>query len=145
MRDRDRYANTPTTAAFLDRNKPSYIGGLMEMVNARMYPFWGSLTEALRTGRPQNEIRDGGEDYFTALYADPDRLKQFLAAMTGFSVGTGHALAQKFPWDRYHTVVDIGTAQGGLPVQLALTHPHQGVRRSPSRRSAGRLRRDHRR
>ncbi len=123
-RDRDHYANTPTTDAFLDRNKPSYIGGLMEMANARMYPFWGSLTEALRTGRPQNETRDGGEDYFTVLYADPDRLEQFLAAMTGFSAGTGRALAQKFPWDRYHTVVDIGTAQGCLPVQLALTHPH---------------------
>jgi hypothetical protein len=44
--------------------------------------------------------------------------------MTGGSAGTGRALAERFPWDRYHTVIDIGTAQGCLPVQLALAHPH---------------------
>src|SRR6478672_12433881 len=49
------YANTPETDAFLDRRKPAYIGGILEMANARLYPFWGSLTEALKTGQPQNE------------------------------------------------------------------------------------------
>jgi hypothetical protein len=122
-RDHDLYRNTPSTGAFLDRRKPAYIGGLLEMANARLYPFWGSLTEALRTGQPQSEIK-GGEDLFTALYSDRARLEQFLAAMTGISTGTGRVLAEKFPWDRYHTVVDIGTAQGCLPVQLALAHPH---------------------
>jgi precorrin-6B methylase 2 len=122
-RDHDLYSNTPSAGAFLDRRKPAYIGGLLEMSNARLYPFWGSLTEALRTGQPQNEIK-GGEDLFTALYADPARLEQFLAAMTGISAGTVRVLAEKFPWDRYDTVVDIGTAQGCLPVQLALAHPH---------------------
>src|SRR5690349_1731590 len=39
------YANTPETALYLDRNKPSYIGGMLEMANARLYRFWGSLTE----------------------------------------------------------------------------------------------------
>ncbi len=122
-RDHDLYSNTPATDAFLDRRKPSYIGGLLEMQNTRLYQHWGSLTEALRTGQPQNEIK-GGEDLFTALYPDPAQLEQFLAAMTGISTGTGRALAKKFPWDRYQTVIDIGTAQGCLPVQLALAHPH---------------------
>jgi hypothetical protein len=31
-------------------NKPSYVGGVLEMANARLYSFWGSLTEALRIG-----------------------------------------------------------------------------------------------
>jgi hypothetical protein len=48
-----RYANTPETASFLDRKKPSYVGGILEMANSRLYPFWGGLTEALRTGKPQ--------------------------------------------------------------------------------------------
>jgi hypothetical protein len=48
------YANTPETDAFLDRAKPTYIGPYLEMVNARLYPFWGALTEALRSGQPQN-------------------------------------------------------------------------------------------
>jgi hypothetical protein len=122
-RDHGLYSNTPNAGAFLDRRKPSYIGGFLEMANARLYPFWGSLTEALRTGRPQNEVK-GGKDLFTTLYSDPVQLDQLLAAMTGISTGTARALAEKFPWDRYHTMVDIGTAQGCLPVQLALARPH---------------------
>jgi hypothetical protein len=118
-----RYANTPETDLFLDRAKPSYIGGLLEMVNQRLYPFWGGLTEALRTGQPQNEAKRG-ENFFTALYADPDRLAGFLQAMTSLSSGTAQALARKFPWAHYQTLVDVGTAQGGVPVQVALAHRH---------------------
>ena len=58
----DLYANTPQTDLFLDKGKPSYIGGLLEMANARLYPFWGSLTEALRTGDPRGRqgLAEGG-------------------------------------------------------------------------------------
>ncbi len=118
-----QYSNTPATDLFLDRTKPSYLGGILEMFNARLYGYWGSLTEALRTGVPQNEAKTGG-NFFTALYADPDRLRPFLHAMTGLSMGAARAIAQKFPWQRYQTFVDLGTAAGGLPVQLALAHPH---------------------
>src|SRR5688572_9083842 len=38
-----RYANTAATGLFLDRNKPSYVGGILEMANARLYRFWGDL------------------------------------------------------------------------------------------------------
>jgi hypothetical protein len=123
-RDGDQYANTPETDLFLDRAKPSYVGGLLEMANARLYGFWGSLTEAIRTGQPQNEAKGGEESFFTALYADPGRLEGFLRAMTGLSIGSAMAIANKFPRDRYETFVDVGTAQGGLPVQLALAHDH---------------------
>jgi hypothetical protein len=117
------YGNTAATDRFLDRDKPSYIGGILEMANARLYPFWGSLTEALRTGHPQNEAKVG-EDVFAAVYQDPEGLKQFLHAMTGISMGAALAIAEKFPWDRHHTVIDIGAAEGCLPAQLALRHAH---------------------
>jgi hypothetical protein len=117
------YANTPAADLFLDHNKPSYVGGMLEMANARLYPFWGSLTEALRTGHPQNEAKVG-QNFFAALYQDPERLRQFLHAMTGISMGAALAIAEKFPWDRYQTVVDVGAAEGCVPVQLALRHPH---------------------
>jgi cyclopropane fatty-acyl-phospholipid synthase-like methyltransferase len=108
---------------FLDKAKPSYIGGMLEMANTRLYPFWGSLTEALRTGRPQNEAKSGG-NFFEALYADPERLEGFLSAMTGLSLGAANAIAQKFSWKDYQTFIDIGGAQGGLSVQVAKAHPH---------------------
>ncbi|WP_410962873.1 methyltransferase, partial [Salmonella sp. SAL4446] len=76
-------------------------------------PYWGSLTEALRTGRPQNEAKSGG-NFFEALYADPQRLEHFLSAMTGLSLGAARAIAEKFPWQEYQTFIDIGGAQGGV-------------------------------
>ncbi len=118
-----KYANTPETDFFLDRNKPSYTGGLLEMANARLYPFWGSLTEALRTGAPQSEIKSGG-NFFAKLYSDPAALRQFLSGMTGISMGAATVIAQKFPWKNYKTFLDIGGAQGATPVQLAKAHPH---------------------
>jgi hypothetical protein len=118
------YSNTPSTDFFLDRHKPSYVGGILEMANHRLYGFWGHLTTALRTGQPQNEASQGGPDTFSQLYADPDRLKQFLRAMTGISHGANMAIARQFPWSKYKTAVDAGTAQGDLISQVALANPH---------------------
>lgn len=117
----EQYANTPEADLFLDKAKPSYMGGILEMANARLYRFWGSLTEALRTGRPQNEIKTG-DDFFGTLYADPTRLRNFLQAMTGLSLGAARAIAAQFPWQDYRTFMDIGAAQGGVAVEIALAH-----------------------
>ena len=123
QRDNDGlYTNSPEAARFLDRAKPSYIGGIIEMFNARLYGFWGSLTEALRTGEPQNEAKNGG-DMFGNLYTDPVRLEGFLRAMTRLTTPVADALGA-FPWERVSSVVEIGSAQGCLPVRLALAHPH---------------------
>jgi hypothetical protein len=118
------YCNTPSTDLFLDKRKPSYLGGLLEMANHRLYGFWGHLTEALRTGRVQNEAQSGETPFFEALYADPARLKEFLAAMSGLSHAANMAIAQQFPWHEHKTFVDVGTAQGDLAAQIALTNPH---------------------
>ena len=124
QRTGDLYANTPDTELFLDKKKPSYVGGILEMANHRLYPFWGHLTEALRSGLPQNEVKNGGPDVFGVLYADPARLKSFLAAMTGISHGANMAIAHAFKWADYRTFVDVGTAQGDLAGQIALVNPH---------------------
>ncbi|QGM98635.1 acetylserotonin O-methyltransferase [Methylocystis parvus OBBP] len=117
------YRNTPETDFFLVRSKPSYVGGLLEMANARLYESWGRLTEALKTGRRQSENKEEG-DLFAALYADPERLRGFLSAMSGVSAGAANAIADKFPWKDYNSFVDVGAAQGMVPVTLARAHPH---------------------
>lgn len=117
------YSNTADTDLFLDRAKPSYIGGVLEIANTRIYGFWGSLTQALRTGEAQNEAKHG-EDFFALLYAEPDRLRGFLAAMSGISAGAAHAIAASFPWKEYKTFMDLGSAQGMVPATLARAHPH---------------------
>jgi hypothetical protein len=121
------YSNSAAANYYLDRNKPTYAGGILEMANQRLYGFWSSLTEALQTGKPQNEAK-GGEAFFEKLYGDPERLDLFLGGMTGLSLVTARAIANNFPWDNYRTFVDVGCAQGALPVQIALHHAHvQGI------------------
>jgi hypothetical protein len=119
-----KYYNTQETDLYLDKRKPSYIGGLLEMANLRLFGFWNHLTEGLRSGKPQNEVKGGGESFFTALYSDPARLKGFLSAMTGLSRSANLAIAKQFPWKSYRGFVDVGTAQGDLAVQVSLAHPH---------------------
>ena len=122
-RDDGIYRNSPDTDLFLDRAKPSYVGGMLEMANARLYGFWGSLTEALRTGEMQNEAKHK-KDFFAALYSEPERLRGFLRAMSGISAGAAKAIAAKFDWSKYTTFADVGAAQGMVPVVIARAHPH---------------------
>jgi precorrin-6B methylase 2 len=122
-RENGVYANIAETAQFLDCNKPTYVGGMLEMANHRLYCFWADLTEGLKTGAPQNEAKHGG-DLFDELYNEPARLKEFLAAMTGLSQVSNRAIARKVSWSDYRTFVDVGTAQGDLAVQIALANPH---------------------
>jgi len=113
------YRNTEAGAAFLDKTSPAYIGGMLEMANARLYPFWGDLTEGLRTGKPQNEIKHSGKPMFDELYADEARLEQFMNAMAGISAGPFMALAEKFDFSKYGTLCDVGGATGQLTIEAA--------------------------
>jgi precorrin-6B methylase 2 len=119
-----RYANTLRTSQFLDREKSTYIGGLMELSSTRLYGLWCGLDELLKTGSPAAEEEQGQSEFFDALYRDPTALKTFLSGMTGISTGEVTLLAARFPWKRFGTFIDMGCAQGALPVRVALTHPH---------------------
>lgn len=118
------YANTEPAALYLDRRQPTCIAALLEMADRRLYHYWDRLPTALRTGEPQNELRDGGPTLFSALMDDPPRHRLFLSAMTALSRGANLAMARKFPWAEYASFVDIGTAQGDLAAQVARAHPH---------------------
>ena len=119
-----RYRNTEETALFLDRRSPQFIGGFLEMANARLYPFWGNLTDGLRTGSPQNEIKHTGASMFAELYSEPERLEQFMDAMSGISAGNFQAFAEKFDFSGYQTICDVGGATGQLSMLVAKQHPH---------------------
>jgi cyclopropane fatty-acyl-phospholipid synthase-like methyltransferase len=61
---------------------------------------------------------------FDALYADPDRLEQFMNAMTGVSMGGFQSFAEKFDFSKYETLCDVGGATGQLSMIVAGRHPH---------------------
>jgi hypothetical protein len=117
-----RYANGPDVDLYLDSRKPAYIGGLLEHLNARHYQNWSLLTQALRTGAPQSGALATGS--YPALYADAATQDLFLNGMSAGSLIAAKSLANQFPWHGYRTVVDIGAAQGCVPVEIARVHPH---------------------
>lgn len=119
-----RYENTPEGARFLDRNSPSYIGGILVMLNARLFRFWHDLPTALRTGKPQNEVKHGNKSIFEELYADVPKLEQFLGAMTGLSRANFELFAERFDFSRHRTLCDVGGATGLLCIAAAKRHPH---------------------
>ena len=118
------YSNAPDSDLFLDKNKPSYIGGILEMANNRLYPFWNNLEEGLKTGMPQNEVKGGGAPVFEMLYADEARLKEFLKAMGGVQMGNFITFAKAFDFSNYKTLCDLGGAGGYLSAQVALNNPN---------------------
>jgi precorrin-6B methylase 2 len=119
-----RYENTPEGARFLDRNSPSYIGGILVMLNARLFRFWHDLPTALRTGRPQNEVKHGNKGIFEELYADIPKLEQFLGAMTGLSRVNFELFAERFDFSPHRTLCDVGGATGLLCIEAAKRHSH---------------------
>lgn len=118
-----KYSNSINTDFFLDKNKPTYIGGMLEMLNNRLYGFWGNLEEGLLTGLPQNEAKKG-ENLFEVLYSDADRLKEFIHAMSGIQMGNFMAFSQAFDFSKYKTLVDVGGSAGLLSLMVAKHQAH---------------------
>jgi hypothetical protein len=119
-----KYSNTPATALYLDSGSPRYVGGILTMLNARLFKFWHDLPEALRSGKPQNEIKHGQKGMFEELYEELPRLEQFMGAMTGLSRINFEAFAEQFDFSAFKTLCDVGGATGLLSIEVAKRHPH---------------------
>lgn len=118
------YSNTPAGALYLHKDSPRYIGGILIMLNARLFKFWDDLPTALRTGLPQNEVKHGQKGIFEELYAEIPKLEQFLNSMTGLSRLNFEAFAQKFDFSPFQTLCDVGGAAAVLSIEVAKVHPH---------------------
>ena len=118
------YSNTPDTAVFLDKGSPAYLGGILAMSSARLYGFWGSLTEALRTGQPQSEIKTGAPTVFDGVYSDPEQLEEFLNGMSGLQLGAFTALSHALDLTSRTRFCDLGGANGDLAAIIAAANPH---------------------
>ncbi|WP_445737771.1 methyltransferase [Mariniflexile sp.] len=118
------YCNAPDSNLFLDKNKPTYVGGILEMCNNRLYPFWNNLEAGLKTGLPQNETKNGGKPFFEEIYADPKKLKEFVSGMAGVQMGNFITFAKQFDFSNYKSLCDIGGAGGHLSAQVAMHNKH---------------------
>lgn len=124
IKDDAVYQNSDESDLFLDQNKLTYIGGILEMSNNRLYRFWNDLEEGLKTGKPQNESKQGDKPLFEAIYSNEDRLREFLHAMGGVQAGNFDHFARHFDFSKFKTHCDIGGAGGNLCVHIAKNNPH---------------------
>jgi len=118
------YQNSPETDLFLDKNKPTYVGGILEMCNNRNYRFWSDLEDGLKTGKPQNEVKSGAKPVFEMLYEDPAKMREFIMAMGGIQMGNFAMFAKTFDFSGYKTYCDVGGSGAHLSIQIALNNPH---------------------
>lgn len=110
------YANTPEVAGLV--RGPAYAAGFLDGANHVLYPAWGGLSTALRTGAPQ---ADGDLD---GMLRDPGRQRMYLAMMDGLSAPLAPVLATAIDWSDVTTVADVGGARGNLVTLLLAAHPH---------------------
>ena len=124
LKENAMYGNSDDSNLFLDKNKPSYIGGILEMSNNRLYQFWNDLEECLKTGGPQNESKNGGKPLFEAIYANNDRLREFIHGMGGVQAGNFMKLAHEFDFSNYSSLCDVGGSGANLSIIVAKNNNH---------------------
>lgn len=118
------YSNSEDTNLFLDKDKTSYCGGILELANNRLYPNWNLLEDGLKTGMSYDQLNPDAKPLFQDLYSSPEKLSEFLRAMGGLQMGNFIALSNKFNFSNYQTLCDIGGAGGYLSAQVALNNSH---------------------
>jgi hypothetical protein len=117
-----RYGNSAITAKYLVPGGPTYSGGFLHRSDRVLYPAWGNLGEALRTGRPQ--VPAAHSDGFERMLRDPEQLAQYLGMMDSVNGLLAPHLATAFDWRSHDVLVDVGGARGNLAAQLVRAHPH---------------------
>lgn len=114
-----RYQNTAGADQYLVRGKESYIGGFIERSNRNLYPAWGRLTDALRTGKSQSG------SHFDIVVENPGILGQFINSMDAFTRVLGPQLIEAYDgWADYQSVLDLGGCRGSLTAQIVKAYPH---------------------
>lgn len=116
------YRNSQEAALYLNRQSPYYAGGILELANSRLYNLWGDLADALKNGKPQNEILYEGKTYYENIYSDPNLAEEFANAMAGASGENYRLLSQKFNFSKYNSLCDIGGSTGLLSICVAKSH-----------------------
>jgi hypothetical protein len=118
-RDEDgSYGNAAGADRYLVRGSDNYIGGFLIRAKRNLYPAWGNLDEALRTGSKQS----AGD--FAEVTRRPELLKQFIGMMDALTQQLAPELSKAIDWSVYGSVLDVGGCRGNLAGHLVKAHPH---------------------
>lgn len=110
------YVDSALAEEYLVRGKPYYFGGWVEMLDKRLYPGWGKLTEAIRTNRPTTWDPDRQKSLFEG--EDPDMLAVFWEAMHSVSTVTARSLGAAVDLSAFSRLLDVGGGSGAYDIEL---------------------------
>lgn len=117
----DRYLNSPLAEEFLVRGMPYYFGGFVQMLDQRLYPGWGRLTQAIRTNRPTTWDPERQSSLFDG--EDPQLLAVFWEAMHSLSTFTARALGQAVDLSSARRLLDVGGGSAAYDIELCRRYP----------------------
>ncbi|GAB2721517.1 methyltransferase [Kitasatospora kifunensis] len=113
-----RYRNAPGTDKHLVRGGAAFVGGFLLRSSRNLYPAWGRLGEALRTGEQQSG------SHYDEVTQNPEILRQFIGSMDAFTNVLGTQLIEAYDWSGHGSVLDVGGARGNLASQIVRAQPH---------------------
>ncbi|MGH9784729.1 MAG: methyltransferase family protein, partial [Terriglobia bacterium] len=118
-----RYELTPLAARFLVREKPDYLGLLMEQDD--LWESWGHLTDVIRTGQPLHrvEAQELAEQFFPILVQTLHVLHRDRARSMAEALGIGSAL-QKMTGLR---AMDVACGSGVWGIAVAEADPEARI------------------
>ncbi len=120
-RDR-RYVNSALADEFLVPGKAHHFGGWVQMLDRRLYPAWGRLTEAVRTNRPTSWNPDEQAHLFDSV--DPELLALFWEAMHSLSTLTARELGVHVDLSASTALLDVGGGSGAYDIELSRRYPN---------------------
>jgi 3-hydroxy-5-methyl-1-naphthoate 3-O-methyltransferase len=118
----DRYYNSAMAEEYLVRGKPYYFGGFIEMLDHRLYPGWGRLTQALKTNAPTTWDPSKQRSLFEG--EDPALLETFWQAMHSLTSLTAKVAGGKVNLKRFNRLLDVGGSSGAYDIELCRLYPH---------------------
>ena len=126
------YSNSQLSDVFLDKNKPSYIGDFIIMMDKHLYDRWGKLPLSLKTNRPVETAAEGDVSAGTMFDMAKsnqliEQMQMFTHAMYGVSVGPAMALAKVFDFSSYNKLMDIGGGSGVYAIEVVKQNPNMSA------------------
>jgi hypothetical protein len=117
-----RYVNSALADEFLVPGKADHFGGWVHMLDRRLYPAWGRLTEAVRTNRPTSWNPDEQAHIFDS--EDPELLALFWEAMHSLSTFTARELGAHVDLSASTALLDVGGGSGAYDIELCRRYPN---------------------
>jgi acetylserotonin N-methyltransferase len=118
------YFNTPASTRLLTSGGPDTLAGYIRYSDQSLYPLWGRLEEAVRSGSNRwEEVFGSRNALFDHYFRNETSAASFIGGMHGFGQIASQRIAEAFDLSQFKNLVDLGGATGHLCVAACTAWP----------------------